>query len=141
MNADSTKPERVKYIPQNFLENICTTEEDSTKFETELKNIIFQYLSPEHRYGQKSMDDVIAYLTEENTKACELIKEQIEDVNKKIIALEAKLDPRYRPTLQNNLQYRQEQLSNAQTSKPKEVAPPNIEENAEVQQTKPKLSD
>jgi len=139
MNADSTKPERVKYIPQNFLENICTTEEDSTKFETELKNIIFQYLSPEHRYGQKSMDDVIAYLTEENTKACDLIKEQIEDVNKKIIALEAKLDPRYRPTLQNNLQYRQEQLSNAQTSKPKEVAPPNIEENAEAQQTKTKI--
>lgn len=136
MNADTTKPERVKYIPQNFLENICTTEEDSSKFEAELKDIIFQYLRPENRYGQGSMDDVITYLTEENTKACNLIKEQIEEVNKKIILLESKLEPRYRPTLQNSLQYLQEQLSNAQTAKPQEVAAPNVEGNAGAQQTK-----
>ena len=136
MNADTTKPERVKYIPQNFLENICTTEEDSSKFEAELKDIIFQYLRPENRYGQGSMDDVITYLTEENTKACSLIKEQIEEVNKKIILLESKLEPRYRPTLQNNLQYLQEQLSNAQTAKPQEVAAPSVEGNVGAQQTK-----
>ena len=41
MDADQTHPERVKYIPQNFLETICTTEEDE-KFEAELKSIIFQ---------------------------------------------------------------------------------------------------
>ena len=136
MNADTTKPERVKYIPQNFLENICTTEEDSSKFEAELKDIIFQYLRPENRYGQGAMDDVITYLTEENTKACSLIKEQIEEVNKKIILLESKLEPRYRPTLQNNLQYLQEQLSNAQTAKPQEVAAPSVEGNVGAQQTK-----
>lgn len=139
MNADTTKPERVKYIPQNFLENICTTEEDSSKFETELKDIIFQYLRPENRYGLRTMDDVIAYLTEENTKACDLIKDKIEEVNKKIILLEAKLEPRYRPTLQNNLQYMQEQLSNAQAAKPKEVASPRIEGNVEAQLTKTQI--
>ena len=135
VSADDTQPERVKYIPQNFLENICTTEEDS-KFEEELKNIIFQYLSPENRYDQQNMDAVIAYLTEENNKACKLIKEQLEELNKRIIALEAKLDTRYRPTLQNNLQYMQEQLSNAQTAKPQEIAPPSATTDAEAMQAK-----
>ena len=51
MDSDETQPKRVKYIPQNFLETICTTEEDE-KFEAELKDIIFQYLKPEDRYGQ-----------------------------------------------------------------------------------------
>ena len=36
MSSDTTQPERVKYIPQNFLETLCTTEDDH-QFEDELK--------------------------------------------------------------------------------------------------------
>ena len=49
MDSDETQPKRVKYIPQNFLETICTTEEDE-KFEAELKDTIDkskQRISPE----------------------------------------------------------------------------------------------
>ncbi len=135
MDADYTQPERVKYIPQNFLETICTTEEDE-KFEAELKNIIFQYLQPEDRYGQDSLDGIIEYLTNENSKSCELIKEAIGEKNERIIALEQMLDPNYKVSLQNQLKYKQDQLSNAQSAKPKEVAKPDLTGNAEAQQAK-----
>ncbi len=135
MDADQTQPERVKYIPQNFLETICTTEEDE-KFEAELKSIIFQYLKPEDRYGQDSLDKIIEYLTNENSKSCELIKDAITRVNERIIALEQMLDPNYKTTLQNQLKYKQDQLSNAQSAKPKEVAKPSLIGDAEAQQVK-----
>ncbi len=134
-DADHTQPERVKYIPQNFLETICTTEEDE-KFEAELKNIIFQYLKPEDRYGQDSLDGIIDYLTNENSKSCELIKESIDGINERIITLEQMLDPNYKVSLQNQLKYKQDQLSNAQSAKPKEVAKPDLTGNEDAQKAK-----
>ena len=135
MDADLTQPERVKYIPQNFLETICTTEEDE-RFEAELKSIIFQYLKPEDRYGQNSLDEIIEYLTTENSKSCELIKDNITSLNERIIALEQMLDPNYKMALQNQLKYKQDQLSNAQSAKPREVAKPDMSGDAEAQQVK-----
>ena len=135
MDADHTQPERVKYIPQNFLETICTTEEDE-KFEAELKDIIFQYLKPEDRYGQDSLDGIIEYLTNENSKSCELIKETINALNERIITLEQMLDTNYKVTLQNQLKYKQDQLSNAQSAKPKEVAKPDLSGDADAQRAK-----
>lgn len=135
MDVDRTQPERVKYIPQNFLETICTTEEDE-KFEAELKNIIFQHLQPEDRYGQDSLDEIIEYLTNENGKSCERIKDNIAGLNERIISREQMLDPNYRTTLQNQLKYRQDQLSNAQSAKPMEVAKPDLAGDADALQVK-----
>ena len=117
------------------METICTTEEDE-KFEAELKDIIFQYLQPEDRYGQNSLDDIIEYLTEENSKSCELIKKTIERQNEKIIAYEQMLDANYLITLRNQLKYKQDQLTNAQSAKPAEVLKPDLTGNEEAQRTK-----
>ena len=135
MDSDETQPKRVKYIPQNFLETICTTEEDE-KFEAELKDIIFQYLKPEDRYGQESLDDIIEYLTNENNKSCELIKDTIQRQNESIIVLEQMQEPNYKLSLQNQLKYKQDQLSNAQGAKPVEVAKPDLSGNEEAQKAK-----
>jgi len=135
MDSDQTQPKRVKYIPQNFLETICTTEEDE-QFEAELKDIIFQYLKPEDRYGQESLDEIIEYLTNENNKSCEFIQDTIQSQNEAIIELELMLEPNFRITLQNQLKYKQDQLSNAQSAKPAEVAKPDLSGNEEAQNTK-----
>ena len=76
MSSDATQPERVKYIPQNFLETLCTTEDDN-QFESELKKIIFQYLEPAKRYGRNHLDSIRSYLTKENTASCAGIQERI----------------------------------------------------------------
>lgn len=134
MQSDETQPERVKYIPQNFLETLCTTEEDR-QFENELKKIIFQYLEPAHRYGLNDLDSIIDYLTKENAASCNEIQSRIKILNSDIIEKEAMLVPSYRVKLVNELNYKQEQLSNAQLSKPKEVIKP-LDSNPEVEQVK-----
>ena len=138
MPSDTTQPERVKYIPQNFLETLCTTEDDH-QFEDELKKIIFQYLEPEQRFGLNDLDSIINYLTKENTASCSEIQSRIKSVNTAIIELESMLVPTYKSKLENELRYKQEQLSNAQQSKPKEVTKPSLEDNPNAKQAKEEI--
>lgn len=138
MSTELTKPERVKYIPQNFLETLCTTEDDQ-KFESELKKIIFQYLTPAQRYGLANLDEVINYLTKENADACSEIQSRIREINREIIAMEAMLAPSYREKLANELAYKQTQLSNAQSAKPKEVVKPSVEDNPEAKKAQAEI--
>lgn len=138
LNSDLTQPERVKYIPQNFLETLCTTEDDR-EFEIELKKIIFQYLTPDQRYGQNSLDGVIEYLTKESSISCAVIKSKIHDINSVILEKESMLESDYRAKLSNELKYKQEQLSNTQESKPQEVKKPDITGDEEAQKAKAKI--
>lgn len=135
MSSDTTQPERVKYIPQNFLETLCTTEDDR-EFESELKKIIFQYLEPAQRFGFNDLDSIIDYLTKENTASCGEIQNRIKTLNTDIIEKEAMLAPDYKNKLVNELKYKQEQLSNAQSAKPKEVAKPSLEDNPDAKKAK-----
>lgn len=135
MSSDVTQPERVKYIPQNFLETLCTTEDDQ-QFEGELKKIIFQYLEPAQRFGLNDLDSIINYLTKENTASCSEIQSRIRVINTDIIEKEAMLAPAYKNKLENELKYKQEQLSNAQLVKPKEVAKPSLEDNPDAKKAK-----
>ena len=135
LNSDLTQPERVKYIPQNFLESLCTTEDDQ-EFEVELKKIIFQYLDPTQRFGKNDLDSIIQYLSLENSISCDDLKAQIKTVNEEIIRLEDMQAPEYRSKLANQLKYRQEQLSNAQSAKPAEVKKPDLAGNTEAQKAK-----
>lgn len=135
MSSDATQPERVKYIPQNFLETLCTTEDDH-EFESELKKIIFQYLDPAQRFGFNDLDSIINYLTRENSASCHEIQSRIKAINADIIEKEAMLIPAYKSKLANELKYKQEQLSNAQSAKPKEVAKPSLEDNPDAKKAK-----
>ena len=139
MSSDLTKPERVKYIPQNFLERLCTTEDDH-QFESELKKIIFQYLKEEQRYGFHDLDSIIEYLTKENAASCSEMQSQIQLVNRKIIQLEDMQKSDYKLKLENALKYKQEQLSNAQKAKPIEIPVPNLDESPEAKEAKEKLN-
>lgn len=102
MSSDATQPERVKYIPQNFLETLCTTEDDH-EFESELKKIIFQYLDPAQRFGFNDLDSIINYLTRENSASCYEIQSRIKAINADIIEKEAMLIPTYKSKLANEL--------------------------------------
>ena len=54
-SCDKTNVERVKYIPQSFLESLCVTEDDK-QFEDEIKKIIFQHTPLTDRYGKNTLD-------------------------------------------------------------------------------------
>lgn len=123
-DVDMNMPERVKYIPQNFLENLCTTE-DERDFEREMKSIIFQHLPDNKRYNKQSLDEIVSYLSEDISNTEYTIKQQIEKINETIVALEEKKSPHYKKKLENALSLKQIEYDNLLKAKPQEVQKPN----------------
>lgn len=130
-DCDENKPEKARYIPQNFLENLCTTEDEKT-FETELKSIIFQYLPQEQKKGNANLDEVIASLSIELNKSVDVIVSRIKDQNARIVELENKKRPDYKVSLENALNLKKEELNNLVKAKPKEVARPTPGNEADI---------
>ena len=129
-NGDENQPERVKYIPQNFLENLCTTEDDK-EFEKEMKSIIFQHIPKEGRYEKKSLDEIIDYLSSEIKESEKEIKLKISEQNKVIIDLEDKKREDYKERISNSKALKESELENLRKAKPVEVSKPNHENSEE----------
>jgi ABC-type lipoprotein export system ATPase subunit len=125
-DAIITQPEAVKYIPQQYLEKICTqlSSGEQTEFEKELRKVIFSHISEADRHGKISLDALIAYKTEEIKQTLQQYKQEMSRINIEIAELERKHDPNYRATLEGERQKKQKELDAHETVKPTEVAPP-----------------
>jgi len=124
--VDERQPELVKYIPQNFLEKICTQlgRIAESEFDRELKKVIFSHVESPYRLGQASLDDLITYKATEANQKSELLKQELHRINEQIIALEDKAQPEYRKKIENLLDKKQKELAAHETSKPSAVAKP-----------------
>lgn len=128
---DNTEPERVKYLPQNFLEKICTSE-DERDFERELRKIIFQHLPENERLGKDSLDDVLQCLSQELALSENDLRNQLGTLNESLVSLEEKQTKSYREALEKELNLKRIELENLRQSKPdvvEEAVP--TEQNAE----------
>ncbi len=61
-DIDLSTHEKVKYIPQSFLEKLCN--DNPEDFESELKKVIYTHVDESNRLGQMSLDDLINYKNE-----------------------------------------------------------------------------
>lgn len=133
--VDSVRPELVKYIPQNFLENLCTNEDDQ-EFEEEIKKIIFQHIPDAERYGKNSLDEIIAYLTTTINTEEGVIKDEISRANTGIIALEEMKDHDKLRAIELERDQKKKELDNLIKAKPTEVAKLNNEETEDAKVAK-----
>ena len=108
-NPDKRLPERVKYIPQNFLERLCANVE-SDDFEKELKQIIFSHTPPDKRLDKSTLDDLINYKSSLVNDEITIIQSEISKTNSQIIELENKATLDYKRTVENKLQLKKNEL-------------------------------
>ena len=89
---DTNNVERVKYIPQTYLEKVCTeTEPDqASDFQRELRKVIFSHINDAERLGKESLDELIEYRTEELTKQLDIHRQEILRLNADLVRLETK---------------------------------------------------
>lgn len=146
-SIDLKKLEKVKYIPQNFLETLCVNE-DEKDFETEIKKIIYSHTSTSERLGFTNLDELITYKSEVINKDLGSIKGEIDDLNERIINLERKKNESYKRSLNDQLNAKNVELENHKSLKPVEVTEPknnpdleerNKEINLELDQAKRKI--
>lgn len=124
--VDEQQPELVKYIPQNFLEKICTQlgRIEESDFDRELKKVIFSHVEIAERLGKASLDELIAYKTSEATAKIRILKQELHAINEKVVVLEDRSTPEYRQKIVNLFKVKQEELAVHEKSKPAEVAKP-----------------
>lgn len=124
-NPDETTVEKVKYLPQSFIEKLCN--EDLKDFEGELRNVIFSHLSNSDKLGKKNLDELIDFQSEIIIDDIEEIKGKLQNVNKKIIELEKKNSESYRKSIEERIKEKDNELKAHDAAKPTPVEAPTDE--------------
>ena len=124
--VDERQPELVKYIPQNFLEKICTQlgSIEESDFDHELKKVIFSHVEVANRLSKASLDELIEFKTSEANARIQILTQELVHVNEEVIALEEKNQPEYRQKIENLLALKRQELDAHDKIKPVEVPKP-----------------
>ncbi len=125
---DDNLAERVKYIPQQFLEKLCNEQEED--FLQELKKVIFSHIPKEDRLNSETIDDLLSNKSEIILADIENIKLSIHAINNEIFALEKKGAKGYLLNLQDLLNNKLQELRAAEQTKPDEVKDPALNSDA-----------
>lgn len=125
-NPDPNKPETVKYIPQTYLESVCTetSVDEESAFQNELRKVIFSHIDDAQRLGKTSLQELIDYKTEEIHVELARHRQDLSQVNAKISALQQKAAPDFTLQMREALAQKQQELDAHAASKPAEVPKP-----------------
>jgi ABC-type lipoprotein export system ATPase subunit len=121
-NPDQFKLEKVKYLPQQFLEKLCNNE--NSKFEGELKKVIFSHVGQEDRLNKNTLDELIEHNSTTIMQSIDIIKNQVVDLNRKIIKLENQSQANYINMIKENINNKKQELATHESSKPIEEKTP-----------------
>ena len=121
-----TSVERVKYLPQSYLETLCNELGDggSATFDAELRKIIYTHVPEEARLGYNSMDDLLDFKVAEIDGAREQLLKEISKTNAEILQTERRLTPEFKQSLQEQLDAKVAELAALEGSRPIQVEDP-----------------
>jgi ABC-type lipoprotein export system ATPase subunit len=124
---DLNNVELVKYIPQTYLEKVCTETEPGQKseFQRELRKVIFSHISDADRLDTESLDELIEYKTEELQDQLNAYRQEASHLNSELIRLEAKSTENYTAQLDAKLKMKQKEMEAHAANKPATVEQPN----------------
>jgi predicted ATPase len=124
---DPNNVELVKYIPQTYLEKVCTETEpgQQSEFQRELRKVIFSHISDADRLGKESLDELIEYKTEELTAQRNAHQQEISRLNAELVKLEVKGTADYAAQLEARLKLKRKELEAHDANKPTPVEKPN----------------
>lgn len=131
-DPSETSVERVKYLPQSYLETLCNELGDggSETFDTELRKIIYTHVPEEDRLGYTSMDELLDFKVAEIDSARRQLITEISKANSDILQTERRLTPEFKQSLQEQLDAKLAELKSHEESKPTPVEDPTASEEA-----------
>jgi len=108
----ATSVERVKYLPQQYVETICNEEGVSILFQQEIDKVIFSYVPEENKLGANNLSELISTKTESVNTSINELHNELNKINTRIIANEEKELPSYSSSLQKKLEAKEQELKN-----------------------------
>lgn len=125
-DPSDTSVERVKYLPQSYLETLCNElgGGGSSTFDTELRKIIYTHVPEDARLGYNSMDELLDFkVAEIETERDQVVKE-MSKANADILQTEKRLSPDFKQSLQQQLDAKIAELTALDGAKPAQVEDP-----------------
>ncbi|MEX0730113.1 MAG: hypothetical protein WED00_10890 [Aquisalimonadaceae bacterium] len=116
-------PEKVEYLPQKYLERICTNIADD-EFRATLNEVIFRYVKPQDRHGKSSLDELIQYRTQQAHDDIARKKQELHQANTAVVSVEKKLTEDYRKELEEKIRLKEEDIEAHAKTKPEEKQNP-----------------
>lgn len=115
---DESSIEKVKYIPQNFFEDLCNNIEDDKAFKKEINDVVFRHIDETERLNKNSFDEFIQDKQTAIYNQIKLIKNKISELNIEIIDKQNKTAKNYIDNLVSNLKERETELENLKRNAP-----------------------
>jgi ABC-type lipoprotein export system ATPase subunit len=127
--SDALKPEeveRLKYLPQDHVEKVCNelTGIGEKGFEQEFKAVIFSHVPEVSRLGQKTLDDLVRFQTDEKQKRIDSLLKQLRETSRSRSILESQVDPSVKRELQEKIKRRELEIEAHTKAKPPEKKSP-----------------
>ncbi|MEP6879979.1 MAG: TrlF family AAA-like ATPase, partial [Nitrosospira sp.] len=118
--------ERVKYLPQNYLETLCNelADQGSSTFDAELRKIIYTHVSEEEKIGFLSLDDLLHFKVSELETEQQQLIDVLSKINAEIVVVERKQSPDFRKSLEQQLDIKKKELTALEGAKPRRVEDP-----------------
>lgn len=123
--------ERVRYIPQNYLETICNALQmaGNGEFGMQLEYVILSHVPPAERAGHETLQSLVNYRTAEIEVSLKITRQKVLDLNKSIVEIEQRLSPNHKAVLQQGLESKQNDLRVLDDARPRPVSKPSDDPN------------
>lgn len=140
VNPSPDAVEKVKYIPQSYLEDICNEigAGKGGRFYDELQQVIFSHVPEVERLGFGTLDELLTHRSEETNQAIAQFVANLQERNTLIVATEERTLPQHRKAIEAQLAEKNRELEalEAQTAtRPSDVSKPDADPTA-LQQSK-----
>ncbi|MEH7154706.1 TrlF family AAA-like ATPase [Neobacillus drentensis] len=126
---DIKKVERVKYLPQRFIESICNETNSNKNFDSELKKVIYSHVDNADKHGYSTLDELIEYKTKELQDTITIYRDKVTKINEKIVNHEKLISLDYKTNIQEKLKEKQNELETHNKIKPIIVEKPEEDSN------------
>jgi hypothetical protein len=120
-----TEPERVRYLPQVYVDRLCNEVGVSDKFQTEINKVVYSYLPKSERQGASTLTELIAKRTGAIEAELSTLREQLDRLIVQRIAYEKRSQPSHKELLKNKLKELQKECDSIVI--PQEVKKPSSE--------------
>ncbi len=115
--TDISIEEKVEYLPQKYLEKICSNIEDD-EFRQKLNEVIFEYVEKKDRYGMDNLEALIEYLANQTEEDIQTAKETLHAENESVVTIEKKLSQDHRREIAEKIRLKNEEIEAHKKNRP-----------------------
>ena len=107
---ENTELHDIKYIPQGRFERLTNEIRTAEQFQREIESVVFSHIPDSEKLDTLSFSELIEKITSSVNIELKGLKNDVQDINKKIIDLERRATASYRAEIENKLAKKQEEL-------------------------------